>query len=564
MKTICNLLNKTTVVALICKIVLVFSLVFTVSCSEDVLDKIPLTSYSDATVWKDQNLIDAFISNTYRVFPIGWSILANLSDECNRRNNQGYATINSGVLTPSSTTTVNYWSNTHANGGDGYTSSGYYDVVKRCNIFFANISQANIDATIKNRMKGEMKFFRGYAYFRLATFYNGVPLITKTFNLTDDFYLPRNTYAECMDFALAELDTAITLLPLTYPVKETGRVTKGTAMAAKARALLYMASPLNNPSNDQAKWQKAADAAKAVIDLNIYSLYSDYKKSYTEDAIYNSEIIWERLYNNKLYSEYSVEQSYMPNGYYGYGQVHPLQNAVDDYEMVSGLLPKDDPAYDPQNPYVNRDPRFYACILYDGALFQGREVETFIPNGKDSYQGTITNWNATNTGYYPRKFIAETYIVPGGTNSSNAPWPHFRYNEVLLNYAEAKYYLGDEATCRQYINLIRSRPSVNMPPVTETGTALLERLRHERRIELYMEEHRWFDLRRWKIAPVVLSQQARKVDIVKDLATGKKTYTYSDLKLFSLSRSFPEKMYYLPIPQTEMNKNSKLVQNPGY
>jgi starch-binding outer membrane protein, SusD/RagB family len=564
MKRIYNLLNKTTKFAFIYKILLVFSLAFISSCSKDVLDKIPLTSYSDASVWKDQSLIDAFISNTYRVFPIGWSILANLSDECNRRNNVGYATINSGNLTPSSTGQINYWSNTSGTGGDGYTSSGYYDVIKRCNIFFEKIGEAAFSETIKDRMTGEMKFFRGYAYFRLATFYNGVPLITKTFKLTDDFYLPRNTYAECMDFALTELDDAINLLPLDYDAANKGRITKGTAMAAKARALLYMASPLNNPSNDQTKWQKAADAAKAVIDLNKYSLFANYKTSYTDAAIYNSEIIWERLYNNKLYPEISIEQSYMPNGYYGYGQVHPLQNVVDDYEMLSGKLPKDDPAYDQQNPYVNRDPRFYDCIFYDGAMFQGRQVETFVPNGQDSYQGTITNWNATNTGYYPRKFINETMIVPGGTNSGNTPWPHFRYNEVLLNYAEAKYYLGDEATCRQYINLIRSRPSVNMPPVTETGTALLERLRHERRIELFMEEHRWFDVRRWKIAAQVLNQQARKVDIVKNLTTGKKTYTYSDLYISGMTKSFPDKMYYLPIPQDEMNKNSSLVQNPGY
>ncbi len=139
MNWIYNLLNRATKFASIYKLnkmLLIISLAFISSCTKDVLDKIPLTSYSDATVWKDASLIDGFISNTYRVFPIGWSILANLSDECNRRNNVGYATINSGNLTPSSTTTVNYWSNTSNTGGDGYTSSGYYDVIKRCNIFF--------------------------------------------------------------------------------------------------------------------------------------------------------------------------------------------------------------------------------------------------------------------------------------------------------------------------------------------------------------------------------------------------------------------------------------------
>ena len=536
------------------------SLLVFFSCSKGILEKIPLTSYSDATVWRDPALIDAFISNVYKVFPTGWSILSNLSDESNRRNNVSYTAMNNSDLTPSSTSFVNYWSNTHASGGDGLTSSGYYDVIKRCNIFFENIGVAEFDEERKNRMIGEMKFFRAYSYFRLATFYNGVPLITQTFNLDDDFFLPRNTYDECMEFVMQELEEAIGLLPLEYDDKDVGRITKGTAMAAKARALLYMASPLNNPNNDIAKWQRAADAAKAVIDLGIYDLYPEYGESYLASANYNSEVIWARLYNNKLYREINIEQLYMPNGYFGYGTTHPLQNLVDDYEMLSGKLPKDDPTYDPQNPYVNRDPRFYDCILYDGAMFQGREVETFIPGGQDSYQGTVTGWNATNTGYYPRKFIDESIVVPSGTNLGNTPWPHFRYNEVLLNYAEAAYFLGDEATCREYINKIRSRPSVDMPPVTESGEALLERLRHERRIELYFEGHRWFDVRRWKIAPEVLSEPARMVEIEKDLNTGKKTYTF---KVYQ-TRKFLEKMYYLPIPQTEMNKNPNLVQNPGY
>ena len=273
------------------------------SCSKSVLEKVPMTSYSDATVWKDPALIDAFISNVYKVFPTGWSILSNLSDESNRRNNVSYTAMNNGDLTPSSTAFVNYWSNTHSSGGDGFNSSGYYDVVKRCNIFFENIGGADFDETRKNRMIGEIKFFRAYSYFRLATLYNGVPLITKTFRLDDDFFLPRNTYDECMDFVLKELEEAISLLPLEYDDKEIGRITKGTAMAAKARALLYMASPLNNPSNDLAKWQRAADAAKAVIDLNIYGLYPEYKESYLASATYNSEVIWARLYNNKLFRE---------------------------------------------------------------------------------------------------------------------------------------------------------------------------------------------------------------------------------------------------------------------
>ncbi len=556
-------LNRREKLNTIYTIILIFILPFVFSCSEDVLDREPLDSYSDAAVWNDPALISAFISNIYRGFPVDWNTTACCTDEVTRRNNATYNLITAGDLTPGNTQMVNYWYGGSGgnSGGAGYWSCSYYETVSKCNIFFANIDKATFDETTRNRMIGEVKFLRAYAYFRLVCFYNGVPLITTTFNLDDDFYLPRNTYDECMKFVLDELEEAIPLLPLTYDAANLGRITKGTAMAAKARALLFMASPLNNPANDQTKWQKAADAAKAVIDLGIYSLYPDYRKSYQDDAIYNSEVIWNRLYNNVPYPEMRVELSHFPPGYYGYAHIHPLQNMVDEYERTNGLLPKEDPEYDPYNgQWENRDPRFYACINYDGAMFQGREVECFLPGGQDSNEGPIEAWNATTTGYYARKFGNESIIRPRGTNVGNTPWPHFRYNEVLLNYAEANYFLGKEDICRQYINMIRSRPSVNMPAVTATGSDLLKKLQHERKIELFLEGHRFFDVRRWKIAPEVLSIDAEKVDIHKDPVTGVKTYTYSVFQ----PRNFPDKMYYLPIPQAEMEKNTNLVQNPGY
>ncbi|MEO6001128.1 MAG: RagB/SusD family nutrient uptake outer membrane protein, partial [Chitinophagaceae bacterium] len=339
-----------------------------------------------------------------------------------------------------------------------------------------------------------------------------------------------------------------------------GRITRGAAMAIKSRALLYAASPLNNPTNDIAKWQQASDAAKAVIDLNQYVLFPDYKSMFLAATIYNTEMIWQRPFNLAIEPEnVFVELSQYPNGYGGFAQVHPLQNIVDDYETLNGKLPRNDPSYNPQNPYVNRDPRFYASILYDGAPFKGREVETFLPKGQDSNEGTSQPWNSTQTGYYQRKFLDESITNPGGTNIGSTPWTFIRFAEVLLNYAEAKLNLGDETTCREYINKIRSRPSVNMPPVTETGAALVARLQNERRIELAFEDHRWFDVRRWKIAPVVLNIPGRRMAITKD-ASGKKTYTVVDFQ----PRAFAEKNYLVPIPQYEISKNNKLVQNPGY
>lgn len=538
------------------KAMLICCLVLFFSCKKNILDKTTLNAYSEELVWKDASLIETFLNNTYRVVPHGFNYsmtnsLSTLTDENNGRANSSANIINAGNITPDALGALDYWND---------AQRGFYKVITRTNIFFSKIGDSPIDTALKKRMTGEMAFLRAYSYFRLVSFYGGVPLITKPFGLTDDFSVPRNSYKECMDFVLAELDKAAGLLPLKHSAANMGRITKGTALAIKARALLYAASPLNNPSNDISKWQQASDAAKAVIDLNQYALFPDYKTLFLASTIYNSEIIWTRPFNLQIEPEnVFVELSQYPNGYGGFAQIHPLHNVVDDYETLNGKLPKNDPSYNPQNPYINRDPRFYASILYDGAPFKGREVETFLPKGQDSNEGSSQPWNSTQTGYYQRKFLDESITNPGGTNIGSTPWTFARYAEILLNYAEAKFNLGDESTCREYINKVRSRPSVNMPPVTESGPALMARLQNERRIELAFEDHRWFDVRRWKIAPVVLNIPGKRMAITKD-ASRKKIYTVVDFQ----PRAFSEKNYLVPIPQYEISKNPKLVQNPGY
>lgn len=535
-------------------------LVLISSCSDDVLEKVPTDRFSDEAVWRDQNLIEAFINNTYRVIPTGnksgWLGLRGVTDEVFRGSGANNF-INAGNITPSQLGILDYWTNTSPD-------FNYWGVITRCNIFFSNIDKSELDASVKDRMVGEMKFFRAYAYFRLVALYGGVPLITMPFELTDDFKVPRNTYDECMEFVIAELDDAANLLPPTYTSNALGHITKGAALGIKSRALLYMASPLNNPSNDLAKWQEAADAAKAVIDLSLYSLFPNYKDQFLKQNSYNSEAIWSRPYNFSVSNEYfGLELGQYPNGYGGWANDNaPYHNLVDEYEMVSGKLPQDDPNYDPQNPYVDRDPRFYASILYDGALFKGREVEAFVPGGRDSREGPSESWNASKTGYAIRKFVDESITNPGPNNQGDQPWIFIRYAEILLNYAEAMYMLGDEDVAREYINKVRSRPGVEMPDVTDTGAALLERLQHERQIELVFEEHRYFDVRRWKIAMVELNKAPLRMDILKNLVTGEKTYTVNTMDQFTFV--FHERNYLVPIPQSEIDKNALLDQNPGY
>lgn len=551
-----NIRHKRSVSAYIYKMMLIFLAVAAQSCSffEDALDKAPLDKYSDAAVWQDESLVKAFVNNTYRNIPTGGFgglpvYLSSLTDEAKIIGVGFDSQFNAGEVTPSNIPNAfNNWNQ-------------YYAVIGRCNLFLDRIQASTIDEAVRTRLSGEIKVIRGYSYFQLASFYRDLPIIDRPLDLTDNLDLPRDSYDEVIEFAITDLDEAADLLPLDYPATDKGRITKGAALAVKSRALLYAASPLNNPGNDMAKWQKAADAAKAVIDLGVYSLHSNYKDLFLAPAAYNAEIIWQRPYNNLVDFELAVEVALFPPGSNGRAQINPIHNMVADYETLNGLQPEDDPAYDPQNPYVNRDPRFYATILYDGAAFKGRTIDTFVPGGIDGNEYVIGSVTVPRPGYYLRKFMDESITDPLDTRIGNTPWTFFRYAEILLNYAEAKHILGDDVTARQYINMVRKRPGVNMPDVTESGPALFARIINERRIELAFEGHRFFDVRRWEIAPTVLNINAQEMHIAKDAATGIKTYTVRD---FLPERKFFDKNYLLPIPQSEIERSPSFSQNPGY
>lgn len=531
----------------------IMSLLIFISC-EDLLEVSPTEQITSDAVWGDINLIEAHINQIYASMRSGLQNsprLNILTDEATARGRDYVQSVVEGGLSPDNYQAIDYWSH-------------YYDLIEKANSFLENVTgdrleelQAANDYVVQ-RMTGEAKFFRAYSYFRLAAFYGGVPLITQTFQLDDDFNVERSSYNEIIEFVVSELDEAATLLPLEHTGDDLGRVTKGAAMAIKARALLYAASPLNNPDNDTEKWQRARDAAKEVIDLNLYSLYPNYKEMFLDKG--NQEFIWVLNYNSNIAQRNRIEVTFYPNGSGGYAQIHPLHNTVQAFETMNGLLPEEDPDFDLQDPYVNRDPRFYDMILYDGAPFLGREIETFTPGGIDTEDGP-EGWNATWTGYYYRKFIDESIPAPPTAHIPSSPqWPYVRYAEILLNYAEASYFLGDEETAKEYINMIRSRESVKMPPVTESGTELLKRLQNERRIELLLEEHRWFDVRRWKIADETDNIDAQRIDITRDPETGEKTYSVSTFQ----QRRFLPQHYLVPIPQSEIDRNPLLEQNPHY
>lgn len=254
---------------------------------------------------------------------------------------------------------------------------------------------------------------------------------------------------------------------------------------------------MNNPSNDKQKWQKAAEAAAALFDKG-YTLATDYQKMFLD--VNCSEFIFTKEFNETYYSRLTFFLG--TAGDNGRAWVAPSLNIVDAYETIDGEIPVTDSElgtvnpksmYDPSDPYANRDPRFYASIYYNGSDFVNRKIETYI-GGYDA-----TNQDATMTGYYIRKFIEEDKGI-SETRHYTGPFPLFRLSEMYLNYAEAQYHLGNEDLAREYINKIRDREGVKMPPVTASGEELLDKIYHERMIELAFEGHRYFDVRRWKIA----------------------------------------------------------------
>lgn len=534
------------------------------SCS-DFLDVEPLDSFTEEKMFTDPALAESYVNQRYMSIRdhfgperrvnnriIHQASMRFISDEC--MNNFNWASswvFNRGEVTPDQIGAYDIWKE-------------YYTAIKDCNLFFEKINLTG-NEDLQNRLMGEVTFLRAYFYVELVNRYGGVPIIEKVFGLDDDMMVARNSYEECVDFIVKELDKAADLLPVKHIDSNFGRATKGAALALKSRILLYAASPLWNTTNDKTKWEAAANAAKAVLDLSEagYELDPDYKGLFLNSK--SKEIIFQKLYHIEASHNFDWENS--PNGFYGYNATCPLQGLIDAYEMEDGTMPTED-LYKTDDPWKGREPRFYASIICDGQTFRGREVEFWVSskptgqNGQDSEYGP-EGWNTSKTKYGIRKFMNES-LTNSWLDKCTQPFIYIRLGEIYLNYAEAMFHLGKEDIARQYINLIRARARGGkenvLPDVTLSGNALLDKIRHERRIELAFEEHRYFDVRRWKIAEETENKPAMKIEIVRDDDTGKKTYSFA----VAQERKFFPQHYLMPIPRSEIQKNSLLEQNPNY
>ncbi len=586
----------------------ILSLVPLEACNDDFLDKQPLGEYGGNAVWQDLALMQTFVNNIYNSLPHGFTelMLASISDESILTFDGGSSSVTKSLITPSDYSVFDPTfglSGVHRRAWK-MSWEWVYKSVRSCNLFLQEVEKNTYeDAATKNRLMGEVHFLRAYHYHNLVFMYGGVPIITKAYGLNDDPAAARNSFEECIKFIVEDCDKAAALLPDRYTGNNQGRATKGAALALKSRVLLYAASDLYHSQakwtsgyakpelvgyvgGDRAeRWKKAKTAAKAVMELTTYDLYKkspsttdNVAKNYEEIFLQKQTVedIFVRFFIINSGDGYDPGRYNNPNGYFGYGGNTPTSQFVDAFQMSDGSTFDWNNPVHKADPYKNREPRFYANILFDGAKWQPRQAGavTLDPIGQiqagyyeqpdGSYVGGLDTRNSsfaakedgTYTGYYLRKFIdpnVNTQFV-----KQDLPWRFIRYTEVLLNYAEACAELGEDAEGATYINLIRQR--AGLPGVTATGAALKESLRHERKIELMYEDHRFFDIRRWMIAPQVLSTNALGVDIRYKRGAIKPTYSFVSVR----DRAWKDRSYFMPIKLDEMNRNKLLIQNPLY
>lgn len=561
-----------------CPLLLTLAAVLFASCDDGILDISPQDRLAEDAVWEDESLITAYHNELYNAIPHGFYIhmYSKYTDEAyNSAPCCGADIFARNTYSPDNISQVaggDFW------GGYMYYWDRGYQYIRKINTFLQKMEAGDVDFAAKPRLVAEAKFLRAFVYFELIKRFDGVPIVTEAYDLRDaqEVTFERSTFDECVAFIEEDLDAAMADLTARYESSDPnfGRATQDAALALRSRVLLYAASPLHNPSNDPQKWQRAADAAEALFDRG-YSLYPDYRELFIlPSGATQNEYIFTRNFtptNGHQAPMHNLSRRY---GAYGgwWASNGPTQNLVDDYDMINGQPPFLDeggsrsinPAagYDPADPYANRDPRFDATIIHNGTVYRGDHFEMWVSEdgetwGFDSYKQSGDN---PRTGYVLKKFMPDEDVPVNWQTQYTNPWPHFRLAEIYLNYAEAQFELGNEALAREYVSKVRARVGMPAIPATVGGAALRERIRNERRIELAFEGHRFFDIRRWKIAAAVENTPIGGMDIVK-LETGELVYTPVELLV---KAPYEEKMNLLPIAADEIRRNPELTQTPGW
>jgi hypothetical protein len=612
------------------------------SCSSDFMDLTPSTQYTQEQVFSDPASTQLFINNIYdyAIDAAREHTTTGLTDDAYFTHNYGQIAVNQATVSGSDL----QWYGRSESGIMGNCPFKWDQAYQ--GIYYANLVLANIDNVPEKSgydlaaMKGETQFLRAYIYSNLVRGFGGVPLVTQAFTLEDQdkMQIGRSDIATCLDFIIKDCEAAYSTLPSTA---NAGRATKWAAKALEARIYLQIASPLyadrtvntlavNQYNGDRkALYQKALEAAKVVINSGNFSLLDC--KAATIDAIAdkyheiaitnNSETIWAKQFDLTRVTQ-NVGLQHGPNGYHNWSGTTPTEDFVMSFEMADGSLTSTMTKvgeHMDSNPYLGREPRFYADLGFDGSVWGrkraadgyaldptplgnlqtgtyelssgGKAVSVTLPDGTtksfngtfgcDTRKGPIEDWNGSFTAYYEKKLINTT--IDAANNNQVCPYPYFRLSEMYLIAAEAAVELGQLDEAATYLDALRTRISM---PDTKTTLAvrkqsftqadMREFVRHERRSELAYEDSRYYDVRRWMIAPETNNKELCGMLVYATLKSGKTAaapyvhnedtwdyHYYVQSLSYREARKWDNKMYFAPISRDEVNRNTQLVQNPG-
>jgi starch-binding outer membrane protein, SusD/RagB family len=551
------------------------------SCKKDYLNVTPGGEVSDETVWENSTNADLFLNDVYnQLYDMNntYQGLEEFTDNvmCGASWFDAQSTLGAGALSPNTVP---------GNPANLFSWTANYQYIRKCNVFITKV-QANASHFTADWMTerlAEARFLRAYYYSVLWATYGGVPIIQVPLNnvtMGDSIYYPRSTFEDTYKFITAECDSAASVLPMQVD-KGSGRPSKGAALTLKAWCQLFAASPLVNTASpvaggdpnkmisfgnaDAGRWATAAAGFKAVMDLNTYSLFPDYNGMWLAANNDNQEDIFSKEY-------LALTKGGQREGFWGpcivfgteqsWSSAIPTQELVDCYYMANGKRITDPTSgYDPQHPYVGREPRFYQSIVFDGSPWQGDTIYTRMGGNNQIDLGSTSD--ITNTGYYFRKTVDESITGqasradkhPGGEN-----YKIFRYAEVLLSYAEAQNEaVGPDQSVYDAVNKVRERSNIPDLAAGLSQSDMRDEIRNERRVELAMEDKRWWDIRRWVIADGSTGVMNTPSHGMQINAAGT---TYTLVKV--LDRIFYARNYWMPVPQDALDTNNKLVQNPGY
>ena len=578
------------------------------SCKDDVLDKQPLDIISDAVLWSDPVLIDGFLMQQYAQTP---TFVQDCSDAANNSawGKQRHGPFFTNGLTDES---LCAWSLEAINPA-GYKSGNLkvgggmleywelpYKTIRSLNEFIERVPTSTLAAPVKKNRIAEARFIRAFNYFSMVKRYGGVPLITKVQKLDDpkeELFPPRDSEQKIYDFIISEMDAIVNDLPESYSAVDFGRPTKYAALALQSRAALYAGSiakygtlQLNGllgiPANlSTSYFQKAYDASKAVVAGGKHDLYkadADKVKNFKNIFLVkrNTEGIFVVQHNAGVLGSanpwgWDFGQSPKPHPWNNGNINSPYLEMVEEFEYTDGRPGKLDYTaiqsglWTTADLWKDKDPRFFATIYTQNSTWKGTTVNFYygviktdgsVQLDDGTYQGVAAKGTQqTAYGFGVNKYLDEN-VVNDNTSKSSTDYLVFRYAETLLNLAEAAFELDKSTEALDAINQIRIRAGIAVLTSID-----MNKIRHERLVELAFENHRYWDLRRWRTATSVLSVNRSSLRYILDFTTKKyKLEVVKNIDGTVAPPKFNDFNYYFPITNSRRGANSNLVENPGY